>query len=179
MKSGAQAHFVALLRAVNVGGTGALPMAELAALAAGLGFDEVRTYIQSGNIVFKSALPESQIRAKLENALAVKMGKAVAVLVRTGAELRAILAANPFPKANPSQLAVVFLSEAPPAGVLKKLVIPGGEEVRLHGREVFVHYPDGMGRSKLKLAPLGTGTARNLNTVAKLAALTGAQGGFC
>jgi len=163
--------FVALLRAVNVGGTGALPMAALAALCADLGLSGVRTYIQSGNVVFHSSLSEQEIRTWLEKALLRKMGKPIDVLVRTGAELRALLAANPFPKANPSQVGVLFLPAPPAAQSAKGIVIPGREEIRIVGREAFIHYPDGMGRSKLKLTALGTGTVRNVNTVAKLAGM--------
>ena len=164
--------YVALLRAVNVGGTGLLPMKELAALCAGLGFADARTYIQSGNVVFASPLTEREVKEALEGALAERMGKRVDVLVRTGAELRAALAANPFPEANPARVGVVFLPEAPAPDLLDRLVIPGREEVRAAGRELFIHYPDGMGQSKLKLTAALVGTTRNLNTVAKLVAMT-------
>jgi len=172
MKSATPTAFVALLRAVNVGGTGALPMAALAALCADVGLSGARTYIQSGNVIFRSPLSEPEIRTRLEKALARKMGKPIDVLIRTGAELRSILAANPFPQANPSQVGILFLPLPPPAKSVKEIVIPGREEVRVVGREAFIHYPAGMGRSKLKLTALGTGTVRNVNTVAKLAAMT-------
>lgn len=163
--------FVALLRAVNVGGTGMLPMKDLAALCAELGFQDPRTYIQSGNVVFVSGLAEPEIKNVLETALAKRMGKRIDVLVRSAAELQSVLAANPFPDAKPAQLGVMFLSESPPPNLLSGLVIPGREEVRLGKREIFIHYPDGMGRSKLKLPAAGTGTMRNLHTVAKLVAM--------
>lgn len=164
--------YVALLRAVNVGGTGLLPMKELAALCVDLGFDNVRTYIQSGNVVFASPLSACEVKAELERALAGKMGARVDVLVRTAAALRSTLDANPFPDAQPAQVGVMFLSEAAPPDVLEGLAIPGREEVRLANREIFIHYPDGMGRSKLKLPSVAVGTTRNLNTVAKLVAMT-------
>ena len=163
--------FVALLRAINVGGTGLLPMKDLAALCADLGFEGVRTYIQSGNVVFASALPEQGVRAKLEGALAEQMGKRVDVAVRSAAELRATLAANPFPDAQPARVGVLFLTGSLPAGLLEGLVLPGREEVRIVNREIFIHYPDGMGQSKLKLPSAAMGTTRNLNTVAKLVAM--------
>jgi uncharacterized protein (DUF1697 family) len=167
--------FVAFLRAINVGGTGMLPMKELSALCIDLGLQKVRTYIQSGNVVFKSALSEQRVKADLEQALAGKMGRKVDVMVRTASELRAILQANPFPNGKPARIAVVFLADPVPRSFLDDLAIPGREEVRPAAREIYVHYPDGMGRSKLKLASAGAGTARNLNTIAKLVEMTEAM----
>jgi len=161
--------FIALLRAINVGGTGMLPMKALAALCADLGFGKVRTYIQSGNVVFESSLSEDGVQAGLEQALAEKMGKRIDVVVRTARELRSVLEANPFPDAPPAKVAVVFRSAPVPKGLLDTLVIPGREEVRAGGRELYIHYPDGMGRSRLKLPPsMGATTVRNINTVARL-----------
>src|SRR6202008_63371 len=94
--------FVAFLRAINVGGTGMLPMKDLAALCTDLGLQDVRTYIQSGNVVFASKLAERKVQAQLEKALAAKMGKKIDVMVRTAAELRSILLGNPFPRAKPA-----------------------------------------------------------------------------
>jgi uncharacterized protein (DUF1697 family) len=164
--------FVALLRAVNVGGTSILPMKELAILCTGLGFNHVRTYIQSGNVIFDSPLGKDIARQELEQALSKKMGKPVDVLLRTAAELRSVLAANPFADAQPSKVAVLFCASNLPQGWLEQLPIPGSEEVRAGKKEIYIHYPEGMGRSKLKLpASTGTVTARNLNTVAKLLAM--------
>jgi uncharacterized protein (DUF1697 family) len=164
--------FVALLRAINVGGTGMLPMKALSALCTDLGLDKARTYIQSGNVVFESPLSEDEVRDRLEGALAEKMGKRVDVVVRTATELRSVLAANPFPDALPAKVAVVFRSDAVPKGLLDNLVVPGEEEVRSGKREIYVHYPEGMGQSKLKLPPSGGATTiRNINTVAKLVAM--------
>ena len=163
--------YVALLRAINVGGTGKLPMAQLRELCEKTGFTEVRTYIQSGNVLLKSPLAEAKVQAKLEEALRSKMGKGVGVLVRSGAELADILARNPFGKAPPNRVIVFLLDEKPPKDALASLVIPGKEVVKVSGREVFVHYPDGQGVSKLKLPFLKAATGRNLNTLAKLAAL--------
>jgi uncharacterized protein (DUF1697 family) len=165
------AVFVALLRAVNVGGTGKLPMKDLVALCERSGFQAPKTYIQSGNVVFASRLAEAGVKARLEKALAARMGKPHGVLVRTGSELESVLERNPFPKAPPNKVLVLFLDEPPPKNALAGLVIPGREEVKPSGREVFVHYPDGMGRSKLKLPLTGVATGRNLNTVARLAAM--------
>lgn len=165
--------FVALLRAINVSGTGMLPMKELSAICVDLGFEKVRTYIQSGNVVFESTLPEENVRAGLEQVLTRRMGKKVDVMVRSASELRSILKANPFPEAEPAKVAVVFLSHPAPKGMLDNVAAPGGEEVRLGNREIYIHYPNGMGRSKLKLPSTpGAATARNINTVTKLVAMT-------
>src|SRR5664279_1513358 len=123
------AVFIALLRAVNVGGTGLLPMKDLAAMCTDIGFENVRTYIQSGNVAFKSRLGESSVQAKLEKVLETKMGKKVDVVVRTIAELESILKANPFPDAPPAKVAVLFTSGQVPVGFAANIVAPGGEEV--------------------------------------------------
>src|SRR5688572_7023932 len=98
--------FIALLRAINVGGTGKLPMKDLVLLCTELGFDKVRTYIQSGNVVFASRLSEKTIRTRLEKALTEKLGKQAAVMVRTAAEMQAVLKGNPFPHAEPAKVGV-------------------------------------------------------------------------
>src|SRR5262245_5011693 len=119
--------FVAFLRAVNVGGTGMLPMKDLAALCADLGLQDVRTYIQSGNVVFASKLPERKIQAQLEKALAEKMGKKIDVMVRSAAELRSILTGNPFPHGKPAQIGVLFLADRAPKDLMERLTISGPE----------------------------------------------------
>lgn len=164
--------FVALLRAVNVGGTGKLPMADLKAMAEAAGFKRVRTYIASGNLVFDSPLGASQIKLTLESALERYAGKPVGVMIRTAAEMRAVLDANPFPDKAGNRTVAVFLDAPPPADTLDKVVAPGGEEVRLGVREIYIHYGDGMADSKLKVPAAKTGTARNINTVTKLAEMT-------
>jgi uncharacterized protein (DUF1697 family) len=161
--------FVALLRAINVGGTGKLPMSELAELCRAAGFADVRTYIQSGNVVFTSKLSELAVKKKLEALLAKKLGKPVGVMVRTADELRAALKSNPFKQAPPNRVLVLFLDEPPARAAFASLTGPDGEEVKLKGREVFVHYPNGQGKSKLKLPLVNLGTGRNINTVSKLA----------
>lgn len=163
--------FVALLRAVNVGGTGKLPMSDLATMARATGFTRVRTYIASGNLVFDSPLTESEVKASLERALAGYAGKPVAVMVRTAAEMAAVLDANPFPDKAPNHTVVVFLDGPPPGNWLDGLVAPGGEQVRAGAREIYIHYGEGMARSRLKLPAAAVGTARNINTVSRLAAM--------
>jgi uncharacterized protein (DUF1697 family) len=161
--------FVALLRAVNVGGTGMLSMADLKALCEEIGFQDVRTYIQSGNVVFRADQDEATVQARLEKALAAKMGKSPGVILRRREALERVAENSPFPHAKPNYLLVTFLQDSAPEDALTKLVAPGGEEVHIAGREIYVHYPDGSGRSKLKLPALKAGTSRNLNTVRKLA----------
>ncbi|WP_454848635.1 DUF1697 domain-containing protein [Rhizobium binxianense] len=161
--------YVALLRAVNVGGTGALPMAELKAICESLGFADVKTYIQSGNVLFRSDETERAVEERLDTALGEKMGKRPGVMVRSRKELDEIVAKVPFPEAKPNYLLVYFLPDKAPADALEKMVAPDGEEAKLAGREIYVHYPNGSGRSKLKLSALKPGTSRNLNTVRKLA----------
>jgi uncharacterized protein (DUF1697 family) len=165
--------YIALLRAVNVGGRGILAMKDLQALCSGLGLENVRTYIQSGNVLFDSKRPEAALRRMIEAAITNRLGRSVQVLIRTAAELKAIMETNPFPDAQPEQVGVVFLPKPVRSAVLAEIVIQGLEELEAIGREVFMHYPDGMGRSKLKLPFATDGTTRNLNTVAKLLALSG------
>ncbi|MDK1375611.1 MULTISPECIES: DUF1697 domain-containing protein [unclassified Sinorhizobium] len=163
--------YVALLRAINVGGTGTLPMAELKATCEGLGFTDVKTYIQSGNVLFRSGLSEAEVQKALEDALAERMGKAPGVILRSRSELKKVIDKAPFANAKPNFLLVTFLPEPPPADALDKLVAPDGEEVQISGREIYIHFPNGSGKSKLRLPALKPGTARNLNTVRKLAEL--------
>lgn len=163
--------YIALLRGINVGGTGLLPMKDLAALCESLGFASVRTYIQSGNVIFDSKLAESKVKKLLEGTLEKRMGKRIHVIVRTHAELLRILDRNPFADKEPAKVGISFLDAAPPPGLLQKVVAPAGEQVHLGEREIYVFYPIGMGQTRLKM-PLDTPTTvRNVNTVAKLTAM--------
>lgn len=161
--------YVALLRAVNVGGTGKLPMADLKTMCSDAGFEQVETYIASGNVIFESKATPSKAKSELEKRLQEYSGKPVGVAIRTAAEMRAVLKANPFPKAAPNFTAVVFLDEPPPADALNHATGVKDEKMRLGTREIYVHYPSGMGRSKLKIPATKLGTARNINTVTRLA----------
>ncbi|MCP3470041.1 DUF1697 domain-containing protein [Bradyrhizobium sp. CCGUVB1N3] len=161
--------FVALLRAVNVGGTGKLPMSELKTMCEELGFTAVRTYIASGNVVFTSRKSEAAIKTALEKRLHAYAGGPVGVLVRSAGEMAQVAADNPFPKAAPNRTLAIFLDEPPPADALAGIRGRKDEEVRLGRREIYVHYGDGMGTSKLVIPAAKTGTARNMNTVATLA----------
>jgi uncharacterized protein (DUF1697 family) len=164
--------YVALLRAVNVGGTGKLPMAELKAMCIAEGFEKVQTYIASGNVVFLADRSERQIRAALEKRLSAYAGKPVGVIVRTAQEMAEVLAANPFADAPPNWTCAIFLDAPPPADTLDGIKHRKDEEVRIGKREIYVAYGAGMGRSKLKIPAGVNGTARNINTIAKLAALS-------
>jgi len=166
--------YVALLRAINVGGTRKLPMAELKSLCEGLGFADVSTFIQSGNVIFRDGGDQDEIAARLDAALAQRLGKPPGVFLRRPGELAAIAKANPFSAMEPNRVLVSFFAEPVPEDALYGLVAPDGEEVVALGREIYVHYPIGSGRSKIKLPALKTGTSRNINTVTKLAALAAA-----
>lgn len=166
--------YVALLRAINVGGTGKLEMAELQRLCEGCGFTNVATYIQSGNVVFQSKRSEASVLKLLEQTLAERMGKPVGVLVRSAEELGGVLEHNPFPDAPPNKLIVLFLDKPAPRGAIDDIEAPGGEQLAAHGREIFIHYPQGQGKSQLKLPFHRVGTGRNLNTVRKLHEMVGA-----
>lgn len=162
-------RYVAFLRAVNVGGTGKLPMSELRAMCESIGFTSVRTYIASGNVVFESKLAEASVKARLERCLEKYAGKPVGVLVRTGAELAAVLDGNPFRAAASNRCVAIFLDRPPPADALSHVSGQQDEEIALGTREVYVHYSNGIAHSKLKIPAARTGTARNMNTLAKLA----------
>jgi uncharacterized protein (DUF1697 family) len=161
--------FVALLRAVNVGGTGKLPMSELKDLCEEFGFASVRTYIASGNVVFSSRKSEAAIKTALEKRLQAYAGKPVGVLLRSAAEMAQVLADNPFPKEAPNRTMAVFLDRAPPADTLAGVRGQRDEQIRLGRREIYIHYGAGMGTSKLVIPAAKPGTARNMNTVATLA----------
>jgi uncharacterized protein (DUF1697 family) len=163
------AAFVALLRAVNVGGTGKLPMSDLKAMCEALGFGGVRTYIASGNVVFTSRKSEAAVKSALEARLQAYAGKPVGVLVRSAAEMQAVLAANPFPKAPANRTMALFLDHAPPADTSATIRGRKDEQIGLGRREIYIHYGDGMAKSKLVVPAAKAGTARNMNTVAALA----------
>jgi uncharacterized protein (DUF1697 family) len=168
MASSGMARYVALLRAVNVGGTGKLPMTELKAMCAEVGFTRIETYIASGNVMFDSKLSSANVKSALEEKLRTYAGKPVGVAVRTAAEMQAVLDGNPFKREPPNYTVAIFLDEHPPADALVVALGKTNEEMRLGKREIYVHYPTGMGRSKLKIQAAKDGTARNMNTIAKL-----------
>jgi uncharacterized protein (DUF1697 family) len=172
---------VALVRGVNVGGRAALSMAQLREVAAGIGLDDPRTYLQSGNLVFVTALDEpGPVGPALEAAIASTLGMEVAVMVRSRSQLARLAAENPFPAGDvePRLLHVVFLAGRPApervAGLDPDRSPP--DAFRVDGEHIYVSYPSGSGRSRLNLdyfeRQLGMpGTARNWNTVTNLIAM--------
>jgi len=164
--------YVALLRGVNLVGKSTLKMAELKRIASDLGLGQVRTYIASGNLLFTSDKPEELLRRTLEEELQAHMSKEVRVMLRTADELEAILRANPFTDVPGNKVQVFFLNE-PPVDLLETARNKADDErIAAGAREVFVAYGEkGIGRSRLRIPDAEAGTARNMNTVAKLAAL--------
>jgi uncharacterized protein (DUF1697 family) len=160
--------YIALLRAVNVGGTGKLPMAELKAMCAAEGFTQIKTYIASGNVVFVARQSASKVKASLEKRLQAYAGKPVGVIIRTPGEMEAVLKSNPFPRSAPNWTVAIFLDDPPSANALNDIRGRKDEELCLGKRVIYVAYGAGMGRSKLKIPAAEKGTARNINTIAKL-----------
>ncbi len=169
--TGKSTVYVALLRAVNVGGTGKLPMADLKRMAEEAGFDAVRTYIASGNLLFRSDRSEADVRAAIEKRVADYAGKAVGVHVRTPDELAAVVARNPFADRAPNRVLATFLEGSIGPHLLERITHQVDEEIALGEREIFIHYGEGMAQSRLRIPNAEQGTARNMNTVAKLAEL--------
>ncbi len=175
-------HCVALLRGINVAGHKPVAMADLRDLMAGLGLQDVQSVLQSGNLVFRC---NGEGGTRLERVLEAEAKKRMALetdfFVRSAAEWEDVVADNPFhdeARRDPARLVAVFLKEAPRAAAVKALqaAIVGREVVRASGRQAYIVYPDGQGRSKLTNAliekHLGSrGTARNWNTVLRLAEL--------
>jgi len=162
--------YVALLRAVNVGGTGKLAMAELKRIGEQLGFGSPRTFIASGNLLFTSGKSEAQVQAALEQALEKNTGKPVGVVVRTAKEMTAVAEANPFKDAPPNRVHATFLADKLPQDALDHARGRQDERIALGKREIYIDYGErGSGRSKLRIPAAAAGTARNMNSVAKLA----------
>jgi uncharacterized protein (DUF1697 family) len=164
--------YVALLRAVNVGGRKLL-MADLKAIAEELGLGSPRTFIASGNLLFTSGDSEKALKAALEKAIGAHMGAEVPVMIRAVHELFDVEAQNPFPAHPGNRLLAIFLDEAPAADAIERARDVADEKLALGRREIYVAYADrmAMARSKLKLPAAAGGTARNMNSVAKMAAL--------
>ena len=167
---------VALLRGINIGPRQRVSMPELRELLEGLGYTDVQTLVQSGNVVFTSRAAPATLEKKLEQEIEKQLGVDPKVVVRTRDELEAAIDANPFdvPK-DPKNLHVTFLSGKPDAAAVKKLEAAdvGPDELVFAGREIYILYGNGMGRSELAKqlgrAKLGAAaTDRNWNTVTKL-----------
>ena len=161
--------YICFLRGINVGGRMMLPMSELKTLCEELGFERIRTYIQSGNIILESPLAEAALTRRLETALEKKMGRRIPVAVRTIVELDEVLKKNPFQSAEPARVGVMFFAKTVQKSFLAGVSTSTGEKVQIGKREIYIYFPNGMGRSKLKLPKEAEeGTIRNINTVRKL-----------
>ena len=163
--------YVALIRAVNVSGTGKLPKDELKAMGEACDFGNARTFINSGNLLFTSDLAEAAVQKRMEERLADYFGKPTAVFVRSAREMAEAVAANPFGDDKPSRVMAHFIAEKPVQKMIDEARDVAGERMALGPRLIYVSYGDGIGKTKLKLPALRQGTARNMNSVAKIAEL--------
>lgn len=178
--------YVALLRGINLGAKNKIRMPELGSMLESLGFEDVVTYIQSGNVVFRSSSGGAkQIAARIEQRIAKVFGLDIIVVLRTPAELKSIAGSNPFlsREADLTKLHIVFLNGRPAAKAISQLDPDRSppDEFSVRGREIYLHLPNGFGRSKLTLdyfeRRLGVdATARNWRTLLKLLELAGASG---
>ncbi len=163
--------YVALLRAVNVAGTGKLPMSELKAIGEACGFRAVRTVIASGNLLFESEGDEAEAQAKIEDKVDAFFGKRVPVFVRSAEEMAAVAQSNPFGDDRPSRVMAHFIAEQPSQAMLDEARDVQGERMALGPRMIYVSYGEGIGKTRLKLPAVKLGTARNMSSVAKIAEL--------
>ncbi len=168
------ARYIALLRAVNVGGHGKIEMRALKELCESAGFEDVRTYIASGNVVFTSALTRTDILAALQAGLKAHTGAEVGVFLRSGTEMAGVLESNPFADKAPNKTVAIFLDGPPPADAASHVRGRKDEEIALGASEIYVHYPAGQAGSRLVIPAAKTGTARNMNTLLKLCQMAGA-----
>jgi uncharacterized protein (DUF1697 family) len=177
------ARFIALLRGINVGGHALVPMARLRETCAGLGWTEVETWIQSGNVVFEASGKPAALETALEKALARAFGFAPAVIVRSAPQVKALAAANPFHEASeaePNRVLIGLSKARPKAGAAEAIAAKAaaGETVIEAGGALWFHYPKGAGTSKLTPALIDRAvgsplTARNWRTMLKLRDMLG------
>ena len=170
--------YVSMLRAVNVGGTSRIKMDALRSIYESIGLEDVRTLLQSGNVVFRSSVKDrSQLVRRVMQEIERHLDLKVEVLLRTLAEIDNIVVRGPVlsPKASPAKLVVMFLSGVPSASAQAALTAwhKGPEMLEMRGPEIYLYYPNGIGRSKLSNAVIESkldvsGTARNWNTLTKL-----------
>jgi len=173
--------FIAMLRGINVTGHGIIKMDALREMCVGLKLRDVRTHIQSGNVIFRTApTEEAALAKKIQAGIEKAFGLRPEVILRSTREVRAVVEANPFTgRANiePGKLLVLFLGVRPSAEVRSKIeaLRPDPEELHLIGRELYIYFPDGQGRSKfvpvLDRILKSTGTGRNWNSVTKMLAI--------
>ncbi|HXY09478.1 MAG TPA: DUF1697 domain-containing protein [Terriglobales bacterium] len=171
--------FISMLRGVNVGGHNKVNMTELSALYESLGFDTPRTYVQSGNVIFRTSEKNAaSIAKKIQDGIERTFGFRPAVVLRTAPELKKAIDANPFAGRRdivPGKLLVTFLASDPGPDGLRRLAAfkSHPEELHLNGSELYIYFPNGAGRSKLPWSSVEklvgvTGTARNWNSVSKI-----------
>lgn len=163
--------YVALIRAVNVSGTGKLPKEDLKALGEACGFANCRTFINSGNLLFTSSHAEAEVKQRMEEAIAAYFGKPVPVFVRSAEEMAESVKRDPFTDDKPSRRFVHFIDEKPTQAMLDEARDVAGERMALGPRLIYVSYGDGIGKTRLKLPAVKQGTARNMNSVARIADL--------
>ncbi len=163
--------YVGLIRAVNVSGTGKLPKEDLKAMGDACGFENTRTFINSGNILFASGLAESTVKEQLEARLADYFGKPVPAFVRNAKEMAEVVAKNPFADDKPNAVMAYFIDEKPTQAMLDEARDVKAERLALGPRVIYISYGGGIADSKLKMPILKRGTARNMNSVAKIADL--------
>jgi uncharacterized protein (DUF1697 family) len=161
--------YVALVRAVNVAGTGKLPKDGLKAMGEACGFERVRTFINSGNLLFTTDLAENTVKKRVEERLADHFGKPVPAFIRTARELAEAVAINPFGDDKPSRVMAHFID--PAQGMIDEARDVAGERLALGPRLIYVSYGEGIGKSRLKLPAVNQGTARNMNSVKRMADL--------
>jgi uncharacterized protein (DUF1697 family) len=165
--------YVALLRGINVTGANKLLMSDLVRLCEAAGYTGVRTFIASGNAVFTAPAQEAEVRASLEARLAALAGKPIGVHVRSGAEMASVRDGNPWPQAPANHVMAIFLDGPVTPSVLDGVKNQAPNELLSVGKRVlYVWYGSGQGKSKLRIPAAKWGTARNMNTVAKLAAMS-------
>lgn len=171
--------WVVLLRAVNVGGSRKLPMADLRTTCQAAGFGDVRSHIQSGNLVLSADADAAAVEARIERAIRERFGFATDAIARSAGQWRGYVTGNPMPgpaAAAPSRVMLVLSRQPPDAGAVAGLQRHAldGEEIAAAGDALWVHFPQGAGRSRLAAALGRAGaTARNWSTVLKLDAMAG------
>ncbi len=173
-----------MLRGINLGPTRRVPMADLRALLGEAGYEDVRTYVQSGNIVLRSTASAATLEREVQRLISERFGFDVPVIVRTSRQLAAVVKLNPLGDVaeDPKRYQVSFLAAKPAASVIEQLHAARhpSEALAVHGREIYAWHPDGVARSKLWNALAGKGlgvaaTARNWTTVTTLLEMAGAD----
>jgi uncharacterized protein (DUF1697 family) len=173
------ASYVAFLRGVNLGPNNKISMPALRAMAEDLGYTDVATYINSGNLIVSTPKKAGAVEREISQAIKDTFGRPIDVTVRTPAQLKEVLAENPYPDGNPSQVTVAFLTKAPAKDAKDRVaaVATDYEPFAFAGQEVYVNYSQGIGKSKLaeRFSDIigVSSTVRNIRTVERVLALCG------